>query len=521
MLKRGKTAGLAAILALVVSALASPTAIAANSVVKLTNGQLSYTDTAGNTPNIVTVSLPAPETSYRLDDTGPGVVMSVTSPCTKSGSAALCPASQVSSVNVNVANATNEVTLDIAIPSTIAGGNGNDTFKGGSAKDVMFAGGGPTNQLFGRDGPDELYGGVGSEYMYLGHDTDHDVAYGYSGYDFFEWPQPGQPDTYPSTTPDGNDWIDGDAPGLGNGDGSNDWFSGYVRRSGLGGVRVWVDFFGLSGQLDSQGYQIEHDTVVDVDSFAGSGFNDQLIGGDLQQGQQRLYGLGGSDLMMGQAGADAYQCDAPLGVLSAGTPGNSDLVSYHDHSGPIKVTIGDGPVTGNGGNDGTYDPSTGLSTEHDALASDCDNVEGSSGNDWLIGDGGDNYLFGADGNDFLEGGDGNDRLGGPFNTNPSATRTTEYGNDVLIGWAGQDVLLGGPGSDISIGGEGDDASWDISPEADIFADGWNYGITVPSSGADAFVTLDGRSELVWCGFNDPPDTVIGDTGAVADQLFGC
>lgn len=95
---------------------------------------------------------------------------------------------------------------------------------------------------------------------------------------------------------------------------------------------------------------------------------------------------------------------------------------------------------------------------------DGDYIDGKGGHDTLYGGDGDDYLYeayGADGNDVMHGGNGNDTLTGDYyyGYDPGSTNDTLYGdagNDTLYGGYDNDTLYGGDGTDTLSGGVGAD-----------------------------------------------------------------
>jgi hypothetical protein len=154
------------------------------------------------------------------------------------------------------------------------------------------------------------------------------------------------------------------------------------------------------------------------DKITGAGGNDLIDGGS---GNDSMVGGTGNDTMIGGTGND---------TMIGGT--GNDTVSY------AYVTSTTTPVTAD--LDGFADD--GVSGEIDNIATDVENLTGSSSNDTLTGSTVNNVLVGGNGNDSINGGDGNDVVNGAS------------GDDVLLGGDGDDELTGGPGSDTFDGGSG-------------------------------------------------------------------
>ena len=234
----------------------------------------------------------------------------------------------------------------------------------------------------------------------------------------------------------------------------------------------------------------------------------------------KLYGLGGSDILIGGAGDD--QLDGGLGadvyIFNVGD-GNDTISDYTSEDNIIRFgegisesairlglsgiqsnmsialgngdsialgffdqndTAGSATISGlefSGGSSLTLEKllSRGFDLEGSAQVNNIrgtnitDRIYGFAGNDTLNGNAGDDIIYGGSGDDYLGGDEGNDRLEG------------EAGNDTLSGGAGNDILLGGLGDDLLLGGAGDD-----------FIDGGaGNNKAVDGDGADRYVLRSG------------------------------
>lgn len=139
------------------------------------------------------------------------------------------------------------------------------------------------------------------------------------------------------------------------------------------------------------------DHLADIIGFAGSNFDDVMVGSD---DLDVFHGAAGDDFLDGRDGDDWFD---------GGT--------------------GSDTILGGDGNDTLGDDDESL-----------------GGFNVLDGEGGNDALFSGRGNDFLIGGDGNDRL------------FADDGNDTLIGGSGNDSLFGESGADVFV--VRDDASSD-------------------------------------------------------------
>jgi Ca2+-binding RTX toxin-like protein len=255
--------------------------------------------------------------------------------------------------------------------------------------------------------------------------------------------------------------------------------------------------FGITIDLNVAGPQaiggaFGFDTLISIESVAGTSYNDTLIGnGDVNN----LIARGGNDIVLGGAGTDPQLNGGPGDDILDGGPG-IDTASYNSEAtGGVTVDLRiAGPQAVGGG--------LGI----DTLIS-IESLRGSNFADTLIGDDQDNVLAGLPGNDILDGGlgidmasyapatssvtvnlakqnvpqlisaqEGNDRLIGIENV-----RGSIY-NDRLTGNAGANLLQGGSGDDIVDGGRGNDTVTG-GPGADVAKGG---------AGADVFLFLPGQ-----------------------------
>jgi hypothetical protein len=167
------------------------------------------------------------------------------------------------------------------------------------------------------------------------------------------------------------------------------------------------------------------------DSVIGGGGNDTVVGGD---GNDRLQDNEGTDITRGDSGDDAVSAGPGRDRMSGG--GGQDTVSYAAAARGVRVDL-----------DGVADD--GVGGERDLVASDFENIEGSSDDDVLTGDSGGNLIMGHGGLDRLVGNAGNDRLQGGNHADElfggagaDALRGDSH-NDLLEGAAGTDTLVGG------------------------------------------------------------------------------
>jgi Ca2+-binding RTX toxin-like protein len=269
-------------------------------------------------------------------------------------------------------------TLTDSIPTTIDGGDGNDTLIGGSGAETLIGG----------DGNDTITGGKGNDLAFLG-----------AGDDTFVW-NPG----------DGSDTVEGQ-------DGADTMlFNGanvaeHVDLSANGnrlrffrdvanitmdtaGVEQ-VDFNALGGAdqvtvHDLSGTGVER-VNIDESNPAGSGT------GDGQADQVIVEGTNGDDTItaVGSNGAVRVGGLSAAVTITGAEPANDTLtinaLDGNDHVDASKLAASAGKLTIDGGNG------------NDVLI-------GGEGDDVLTGGAGDDLLIGGPGQDTLDGGTGNNTL---------------------------------------------------------------------------------------------------------------
>ncbi|MFI0849328.1 beta strand repeat-containing protein [Mesorhizobium sp. IMUNJ 23232] len=254
-----------------------------------------------------------------------------------------------------------------------------------------------------------------------------------------------------------------------NGDGGNNFLQGSAFAdtiNGFGGNDTLVGFGGLD-TLDgsvgadtvdysasgaavfidlvngtTEGGDAEGDTLISIENFVGSSFDDGFRG---DEGGNAIFGGSGNDVIFGNGGND---------VLVGGSGGDSmsggdgvDMASYEGSQVGIIVNLLTGVA---GGGDATGDVLVGF-----------ENLRGSAFGDTLTGDDLANFIEGGGGDDIIAGLGGNDVLVGGS------------GLDSLSGGDQSDFLVGGAEADLLIGGAGIDA-------ADYSASG--AGVTIKLTG---------------------------------------
>jgi Ca2+-binding RTX toxin-like protein len=322
------------------------------------------------------------------------------------GSAELnVPRSRIGSILVDAGPGDDAVRIDESngvftdsIPTTIVGGEGNDTLIGGSGAETLI--GGPGN--------DTIDGKHGNDVAFLG-----------SGDDTFVW-DPG----------DGSDSVEGQS--------GNDTM---VFNGAPGAEQIDLSANGSRLRLFRDVGKVTMDThgveQVDVNPLGGADsvtVND-LTGTDVSGVNVDLAGaLGGT--------AGDGQTDR---VVVNGTDGN-DAINVNGDAGGVKVSglaatvaiqhqepTDQLAVNGLGGNDSIS--ATGLAAQTIALT-----LDGGAGDDTLAGSQGVETLLGGDGNDSVDGNGGND------------TALLGAGNDTFV-WDpgdGSDVVEGQDGADTMV-----------------------------------------------------------------------
>jgi Ca2+-binding RTX toxin-like protein len=259
------------------------------------------------------------------------------------------------------------------IPTTLDGGDGNDTIAGGSG----------VEQLRGGRGNDVIDGNKGNDVAFLG-----------AGDDTFVW-DPG----------DGSDVVEGQ-------DGSDTMrFNGaaVAEQFELSANGHRLRFFRNVGNITMDTDGVE---TVDVNALGGADTVtvDDLTGTDVTRVNADLAGaLGGS---AGDGQADSVTVHGTAGndvVTAAGTVGAARVLGLAAAVDVTNAEPANDTLTVSAGAGDDVVTATGLEASAIRFA-----ANGEAGNDVLIGGAGDDTLAGGDGDDVLIGGAGLDALdGGP------------------------------------------------------------------------------------------------------------
>jgi Ca2+-binding RTX toxin-like protein len=422
------------------------------------------------------------------------------------------------------------LTVSLLDPSINTGDAAGDQYSGfedvtGTPfDDILYGDNGPLNNLWGLAGNDKIYGGGG-----------YDVMIGDAGADYL--------------------------------DGGADRDMADYETADAGVVASLLDPSINTGHARG-------DVYVNIEDIAGSLFNDELHGDNLDNnmigwpGADRLYGEGGNDGLEGGPGAD--HLDGGAGVDTAGYSTAGTANGFN----PALTVLGIGvtasmlnPLINRGDAAGdTYANIENLlgSAFADTLQGDNANnsILGGGGNDQLLGEGGDDLLDGGAGGDALNGGDGFDyatydhsaqgvaaSLGNPaINTGEAAGDTYAgieglmgsafndllagdnavnrlvggAGNDSLYGAGGDDFLYGGAGADLMDGGDGKDTVTYSSAGAAVTASLQNAAVNTGEAAGDTYGSIEVLEGSAFAdtlyGYDFSANTLYG--GGGDDKLFG-
>jgi Ca2+-binding RTX toxin-like protein len=345
--RNAAVAGSLALSVLCVLALLPAGAFAATASIDIK--RVYYTAGAGEV-NDLTISLSGG--NYVLSD--PGAAITAGPGCSIVDNTARCPAVGIIGITVGLGDGSDHVKNATPTPSTLSGGDGNDTLEGGSGDDI----------LRGNKGVDTQSGGAGNDFIDSRGDKADIISCG-TGMDTVK------ADPSDSVAPDCETVDLGGAPPPpppGPGSGPTPAAAGLLgpgetRR--LGPNACVKDIRGTPAN----------------DSLNGTALGDSIFG---LPGNDILKGLGGEDCLFGGVGSDRLSGgdgnDRLLGDDDKNTVPNNDRLYGED---------GDDLLIGGPGND---------------------RLRGGKGNDRLRGGRGNDRLTGGPGQNRLSGGLGNDRL---------------------------------------------------------------------------------------------------------------
>jgi Ca2+-binding RTX toxin-like protein len=211
--------------------------------------------------------------------------------------------------------------------------------------------------------------------------------------------------------------------------------------------------------------------------YIGSAADDRIDG---SSDADRIFGLGGNDLLIGFANDDCIFGSEGADRLFGG-PGKDDLFGG----------AGNDIIIGGEGAD-RMSGAAGVDLMNGEAGND--RMRGGLGNDRMRGKAGADTMFGGLGNDLVDGGANNDQVYG------------EAGRDKLIGGLGNDRLSGGAGNDSLAGGSG----------RDLLIGGAGLDSLRGGPGNDTIRARDGKRDTIDCGSGK--DTVVADR---IDSVRGC
>ncbi len=310
-----------------------------------------------------------------------------------------------------------EITSD-AQKNTILAGGGSDTVRGGAGNDKIYGeagldtlfGGTENDELYGGAGDDQLYGEAGDDQLY--GEAGNETLFGEAGSDLIDGGIEIDTVSY-GNSPSGVVVNINEAKNYENPGGS---LHTTIVTTSLIPTDTEPNFTIAAGTAKDGFGTI--DTLRNLENIIGSGFDDVLIGNNLDN---HISGLVGNDLLVGNAGNDSL--DGGDGI---------DTVSYRRDPSSVKVNLEENYAKdGFGGTDQIFN---------------VENVIGSAFNDEIIGDAQANIIHAGEGNDVVNARNGNDIIFG------------EGGKDTLSGENGDDFLVGGTDADNLNGGEGNDTA---------------------------------------------------------------
>jgi Ca2+-binding RTX toxin-like protein len=415
--------------------------------------------------------------------------------------------STVGSVS-NIGGQVGNMTLAVGtVIENAVGGSGSDDIYGNDANNDLTGNGG-ADLMKGLGGIDYLYGGTGGDTLYGGDATDY--LYGSTGVT-------GDGDTSANTLEGdaGDDYLRG---GDGNdslyGDDGNDELRGNGGDDALyGGTGTdEADYYYATGAVtvslatNTSSGADGNDTLDSIENIYGSVYGDTLTGNGSANvinggdGADSITGGGGGDTLYGLSGDDTLYRSGGGSLQNAYYGGTGSDTINTDGSGFVDGVVFNmtaGYMTLNGSN---YEIWSGFENYDGSSGTGAEDVNGTSGTNWILLGSGDNQADGAAGDDVLKGGGGTDYL---YGNDGNDSVLGEDGDDSLYGMDGDDTLTGGEGNDLMKGGGG----------ADSFSGG-NGIDTVNYSDSTSGVTVD------LAGGTGSGGTAEGDTFSGVENVDG-
>lgn len=261
-------------------------------------------------------------------DAGPG--------CSSSGNTATCAATGIIGLTVSGDDGADSLTNNTSTPSTLSGGDGNDSLEGGFANDTLRGNQG-VDSLSGRAGDDLIdVRGDRSDIVTCGTGDDTVradgadlVASDCETVDRGGAPPPPPPEPTSGASPTAGALLGPVETGtLDQGACAMDRL-GTPDDDRIAGTALGDNLFGLQGD-DALNGKANDDCLfggVGSDRLSGAGGDDRLLGDDADgavPGNDRLFGNAGNDLLVGGPGRDRLRAGAGRNRLRGGL-GNDRL----------------------------------------------------------------------------------------------------------------------------------------------------------------------------------------------------
>jgi Ca2+-binding RTX toxin-like protein len=404
-------------------------------------------------------------------------------------------------------------TLDLALPTLLAGWTGNNPFDGGFLR-LVQAGADTLLQVDRNGGGDQFATLLQFSNLSIGQ---------FSAADFSGFPPTGG--SAVGLTIHGSPGIDQITGGYGNdvlyGDDGNDQLFGAAGAdtlvggagadrldggTGLDTASYADDTTALTIFLDTNGAvggSAAGDSFISIENVTG-GSGDDIIRGDANANV--LDGGVGTDMLFGGLGDDSYivdrQGDLAFENAGAGTDSVLSTANFYLYANVENLILAAGAGNIFGVGNDLANAITGNEGNNTLLAgAGADVVHAGGGIDIVYGEDGADQLFGDAGNDFIAGGNGDDVIDGGT------------GGDSLYGEAGNDILTGGSDFvfDILVGGEGNDILHGDSGQGD-------YDYLYGNAGNDAFY-VDTGDDLTFEAAGDGTDTVYANVAGANNGVY--
>jgi Ca2+-binding RTX toxin-like protein len=233
--------------------------------------------------------------------------------------------------------------------------------------------------------------------------------------------------------------------------------------------------------------------TYDTELIVGTIAADQILIKDGDTLNHKIFGLDGSDVLVGGGGDDYIDGGQNNDIIWGGSGndwligGGSDINIY---GGPLLTAAGE-EIYGGYGNDFIQ----GSNQQNDWTYKNA----GLHGDDQLNGGQGDDIIYGLDGDDFL--------IGDDFFDPETGINNIAGGNDVLYGGGGSDYLMGGSGDDRIYAGTG--------YRNEVVGD-WDAGIPGYSGGIDTLVFENSFEDYHFAASTLDPSVLIASRTTAGD-----